>query len=125
MPTNKLFKQHAAGTFSPSIVAGTSHCGLNDSVGTFRYDVEICYRGGSEILDANGFLLDNLSFEGYFASLSDITVSCEQLALNACEHFERALESRLQHVKSISVKLYPFGEVYVEATAEPARIEVT
>jgi hypothetical protein len=114
------FKQHASSDFVCTIVKGTPHCGKDENTGHFRYCVDIVYTSPAA-LDANRFLLDNLDFQTYFDGLHDIEVSCEQLAIDACRHFEEKLGDRIRFVSYIDVKIYPFGEVFVEADDEPAR----
>jgi hypothetical protein len=111
MTTTKL-RQHSSGTFSVPIIPTTKHCGIDDSTGVFRYQVDIVYRSESA-LDQDRFLLDNLTFRRYFCSLPPVDCSCEELTLRAREHFRNALSDRLQHVEAISVRVYPFEDTYV------------
>lgn len=106
--------QHASGKFSCDVVPGTPHCGKDENRGHFRYCVDVVY-SSHEALDDRGFLLDNLDFKHYFDGVTRVSVSCEQLAMDACRYFTRKLEGRLKHVVSIDVKIYPFGDVYVES----------
>jgi hypothetical protein len=106
------WNQHASGEFSVDIVAGTKHCGLDDSRGHFRYEVNLCYTG--DALDSNRFLLDNTDFQRYFQGLGPIGISCEEVARGACQHFQASLGERSSECTRVAVKIYPFGDVYVE-----------
>jgi hypothetical protein len=107
------YHQHASGEFTINVVKGTKHCGINDDRCKFRYQVDIDYTQGA--LDSNDFLLDNLDFAEYFASLGPVTVSCERVATNAAQHFIADLQSRINTVTRAAVRIYPFGDVYVES----------
>ncbi len=109
----RRFHQHASGEFSVDVVAGTKHCGLNDSRGQFRYQVDISYSDGA--LDSDNFLLDNTDFQRYFQSLPPISMSCEMFAQVSAEHFMSDLADRSDKVTRVSVRIYPFGDVYVES----------
>jgi hypothetical protein len=108
------YHQHSSGEFTINVVARTKHCGINDARCSFKYRVDIDY-SSSAALDSNDFLLDNLDFADYFAGLGPVTVSCERLATNAAEHFITALQSRIATVTRVAVRIYPFGDTYVES----------
>lgn len=107
----RTYHQHAAGTFSVNVLAGTPHCGLDDQAAQFRYVVDIAYADGA--LDHNGFLLDNTDFQRYFDALQPVGISCERLADAVSAHFFAVLADR--HVRSIVVRINPFGDVYVQS----------
>lgn len=109
-----VFAQHAAGDFVVKTVPATSHCGRTSGNGHFRYCVDINYHSDAA-LDEHGFLLDNLDFQDYFDSLSDVKISCERMAQEAVNYFIGKLGPRISHAASIAVRIYPFGEVYVES----------
>lgn len=112
------FRQHAAGDFTCRVVPGTPHCGKDEGTGHFRYCVDVTYHNKAA-LDDNGFLLDNLDFQRWFDGLGPVSISCEALAIEACKHFEARLGDRLKYVDLLDVKIYPFGDVYVEAEDRP------
>lgn len=108
------YHQHASGDFITEIVPGTNHCGIDERRGHFKFCVDINYLDGA--LDSHGFLLDNLAFQEYFDSLGPISLSCEQLSQNACNYFLSQLGDRIRFVTSINVRVYPFGDVFVEVS---------
>lgn len=107
------YAQHASGEFSVDVVPGTKHCGINDSRGQFKYQVDIEYTKSA--LDANQFLLDNTDFQRYFQALAPLDVSCEAFATRCADHFAECLAPRIDSVRRIAVRIYPFGDVFVEA----------
>jgi hypothetical protein len=109
----RTYHQHASGEFSVDVIAGMKHYGLNDKRGQFRYQVDIDYTFGA--LDSNNFLLDNTDFQRYFQTLPPVSVSCERLAEMSADHFLSDLADRAENVKRVSVRIYPFGDVYVES----------
>lgn len=109
------YKQSAEGHFSCEVVVGTPHCGIDEHRGEFKYIVEIGY-SDRRALDDNGFLLDNTTFRDYFKNLDRLVRSCELVAEEACEHFMELLGPRAQYVTSLSVRIFPFDGVSVEAS---------
>jgi hypothetical protein len=112
------FKQHASGEFDATVVPGTNHCGIDDANGHFRFEVDIDFHGSRDPLDDHGFLFDNTDFGRYFSSLPPISVSCERLAEQSAHAFLGMLGDRARCVKSICVKIFPFGDVCVEEDLE-------
>lgn len=107
------YAQHASGEFSVDVMPGTKHCGINDNRGQFRYQVDIDYTGSA--LDETGFLLDNTDFQRYFQALEPLSISCELFARRCAQHFADCLQSRIDSVRRVAVRIYPFGDVYVES----------
>jgi hypothetical protein len=107
------YHQHASDDFTINVVPGTKHCGINDAQCKLKYMVDIDYT--SDALDSNGFLLDNLDFRAYFASLGPVTISCELLARACAQHFMGELHERIGSVTRVAVRIYPFGDTYVES----------
>jgi len=107
------YHQHSSDDFTINVVPGTKHCGINDERCKLRYMVDIDYT--SDALDSNGFLLDNLDFRTYFASLGPVTISCELLARSVARHYLDELHTRIGSVTRVAVRIYPFGDTYVES----------
>jgi hypothetical protein len=108
------FRQSAEGAFECDVVPGTPHCGIDSTHSRFRYHVAITYTSRS-VLDSNGFLLDNLTFQAYFNTLGKLRVSCELVAANAVEYFVALLADNMRYVSDVSVCVFPFDGVCVEA----------
>lgn len=91
------FEQFAQGTMTIE-VEGDWHCGPdNTSPRKFDWEVLITYPDGA--LDEKGFLLDNLSFEGFFNGLGKTSLSCEKLTEKCCEELWRMVEGRAEGMK--------------------------
>lgn len=111
----RTYHQHASDSFKVEVIPGTHHCGIDDTHSTFRFSVDIDYTANA--LDENDFLLDNTYFRQYFNSLGPVCVSCERLASNSVDHLLSGLASRINDVVRVAVRIYPFGDVYVESIA--------
>lgn len=107
------FSQQAKGEFQVEVVKGTHHCGVDDRRGQFKYEVTVLFHANP--LNEYGFLLDNTDFQHYFQNLGPVDISCELLAERSANDFLNLLKGREHLVKSLQVKIYPFGEVYVGA----------
>jgi len=84
---NDSFVQFAEGQFTAP-VSGPNHCGPDQvSPKTFAFEVQIEYRNPT--LTTQGFLIDNLAFDQYFAGLGTVAESCEELARKAALDFLR------------------------------------
>jgi hypothetical protein len=115
------FGQHASGEFTCQTVPGTPHCGKIDGPATFSYTVDIPFSRGCDVLDAAGFLLDNLDFQRYFDNLPPIAISCENLAKQAASYFCYALGDRAVMIDYVSVRIHPFAGVWTEARVHPSK----
>jgi hypothetical protein len=65
------------------------------AIGQFEIEVEGPHHCGNE----HGFLLDNQSFEQYFAQLHTTDKSCELLAQQAVEDFRARVREKARAIK--------------------------
>ena len=106
-----MFKQRAFGTTVFQVIPGTPHCGINDQSVSVDWRIELCWT--ADALDADGFLLDNTAFKGYFTAMSTVAIdfSCENLARKIAADIRAMAGSKLI---TISVILSPFHGVEIE-----------
>lgn len=111
-----MFTIRRKGEFSAFLVAGTPHCGIGeDVIKTFNYEAWICMK--PEGLDGRGFVVDNKVFKQFFDAQLHLTISCEQLALNAARHFFKLASAgkRKDLIVEVCVQIWGLpGEAYAE-----------
>jgi len=113
------YLQRFHGVFTAYAVQGTPHCGVMHGRIECPVEIQVRYRAGAEVLDQDGFLLDNTWFRQYLADFYHVqlTISCERVAALMAEQIMEAAGGRAEWA---SVDMEPVHGVHVVCEHELA-----